>query len=252
MIQLDDPREVRRLRRRDGSGLRDEGIQLRDRGHRVESALEADRRRAAAAHRDAAQRPGDVAGEHLDAVGQLHQPPERVEEPFRALRGTDGEIGARGVADEQGVSGEDEPWLVRARPVDHGETTVLGPVTGRVDAAKRDVADRDLVAVLERVVRVLGPGRGVNAHGHLVLEREPAVARDVVGVRVRLERPHDAHLEPFRLCEHLLDRVRRVDHDGLLRLLAADEVRGAPEIAVQDLREQHGARDGSNGCRYRS
>ena len=193
-----------------------------------------------------------MAGEHLDAVGQLHQPPKRVEEALRALCRTDCEIGARGVADEQGVSGEDEPRLVRARPVDHRETAVLGPVAGRVDAAKRDVADRDLVAVLQRVVRVLGPGGGVDADGHLALEREPAVARDVVGVRVRLDRPHDAHLEPRRLLEHLLDRVRRVDDDRLLRLLAADEVRGAPEIAVQDLREQHGARDGSNGCRYRS
>ena len=88
--------------------------------------------------------------------------------------------------------------------------------------------------------------------GMLVLEREPAVARDVVGVRVRLERPHDAHLEPFGLGEDLLDRVGRVDDDRLLRLLAADEVRGAPEIVVQDLCEEHGARDGSNGCRYRS
>jgi len=193
-----------------------------------------------------------VPGEHLDAVGQLHQPPERVEEALRAFRGTDREIGARGVTDEQGVAGEDEPWLVRARPVDHCETAVLRPVAGRVDAAKRDVADRDLAAVLERVVRVLGLGRGMDAHGHVVLEREPAVAREVVGVGVRLERPHDAHLEPFRLREHLLDRVGRVDDDRLLHLLAADEVRGAPEIAVQDLREQHGARDGSNGCRYRS
>ena len=87
----------------------------------------------------------------------------------------------------------------------------------------------------------------MDADGYVVLEREPAVARDVVGVRVRLDRPHDAHLEPLRLREHLLDRVRRVDDDRSLRLLAADEVRGAPEIAVEDLREQHGARVGSIG-----
>ena len=83
-------------------------------------------------------------------------------------------------------------------------------------------------------------------------EREAAVARDVVGVRVGLERADDAYLEPLRLRQHLLDRVRRIDDDGFARLLAADEIRGAPEIAVQDLREEHRARDGSNGCRYRS
>ena len=42
-----------------------------------------------------------MAGKHLDAVGQLHQPPERVEEPFGALGGADSEIGAGGVADQE-------------------------------------------------------------------------------------------------------------------------------------------------------
>ncbi len=193
-----------------------------------------------------------MAGKHLDAVGQLHQPPERVEEPFRALRCADREIGTGGVADEERVTGEDEPRLVRPGPVDHREAAVLRPVAGRRDAAKRDVPDRDLVAVGERVVRVLGPGCGVDADGHAVLEREAAVARDVVGVRVGLERPDDAYLEPFCFRQHLLDRVRRIDDNGFARLLAADEIRGAAEIAVQDLREEHRARDGSNGCRYRS
>ena len=193
-----------------------------------------------------------MAGEHLDAVGQLHEPPERVEEPFGALGGADREVGTRGVADEEGISGEDEPRLVGARPVDDSETAVLGPVARRVNAAERDVADGDLGTVVERVVRVLDPCGRMDAHRDGVLERETAVARDVVGVRVRLQRPHDAYPEPFRLREHLLDRVRRIDDDGFARLLAADEIRGAPEIAVQELREEHRARDGSNGCRYRS
>ena len=104
LVLRDDAREVGRLRRGDAGRLRDERVDVRDREHRVEAALEADRRRSARAHRDAAQRPRDVAGEDLDAVGKLEQPPERVEEALGALGRPDSEIGPRGVADEERVA----------------------------------------------------------------------------------------------------------------------------------------------------
>ena len=70
-----------------------------------------------------------------------------------------------------------------------------------------------------------------------MLEREPAVPGDVVGMRVGLERADDSHVEPLGLPQDGLDRERRVDHDRLARLLAADEVRRAAEIVVHELRE---------------
>ena len=85
------------------------------------------------AHRLAAERACDVAGEHLDAVRQLEQPAQRAEETLRALQRPNGEIRPRGVADEERVAGEHEPRLVRARPVDDGEAAVLGPVSRRVE-----------------------------------------------------------------------------------------------------------------------
>ena len=96
-----------------------------------------------------------MAGEHLDAVGELEQPAQRVEEPLGALGGADREVGPRGVADEERVARQHEPRLVAARGVDHGEAAVLGPVAGRVDHAQRDGADLDRVAVGHRVVRVV-------------------------------------------------------------------------------------------------
>ena len=136
--------------------LRDEErhVVVRERG--VEAPLEADRRRGLRAHRLAAQRPGDVARVHLDAVPELDEPPQRVEQPLGALASVDREVGPRGVADEQRVAGEDDPRLGSARAVAHGEAAVLRPVPRRVDAAQDDLAERDLVAVLQRVVRVLG------------------------------------------------------------------------------------------------
>ena len=80
--------------------------------------------------------PATWPGEHLDAVAELDQPPQRVEQPLGALARADGEVGPCGVADEQRVAREHEPGLVAARAVDHGEAAVLGPVAGRVDAPR--------------------------------------------------------------------------------------------------------------------
>ena len=89
-----------------------------------------------------AERAGDVTRVDLDAVAELDEPPERVEEPLGALARLDGEVGPRGVADEQRVAGQDEPRLRPAREVADGEAAVLRPVPRRVDAAEDDVAER--------------------------------------------------------------------------------------------------------------
>ena len=108
-VQLDDPLHVRRARRRDAGRLRDEerDVVVRERG--VEASLEADRRRRLRAHRLAAERPGDVTRVHLDAVAELDEPAERVEEALGALARLDREVGPRGVADEERVAGQDDP-----------------------------------------------------------------------------------------------------------------------------------------------
>ena len=74
----------------------------------------------------------------------------------------DREVGPGGVADEERVAGEDEPGLLGAGAVDDGEARVLGPVPGCVDRAQDDLAELQLRAVLERVVRVRGLGGGVD------------------------------------------------------------------------------------------
>jgi hypothetical protein len=165
-----------------------------------------------------------------------------VEHALRAFHRPDREVGSGGVADEQRVARQQEPRLVRAGRVRDSEAAVLGPVAGRVDAAEPHVPDDELGAVLERVAGVPRLGERVDADGHAVVDGEPAVARDVVGVGVRLERPHDAGLEAFRFGEDRLDREVRVDDHDLAGLLAPDEIRGAAEVVVEDLCEEHGRR----------
>ena len=97
--------------------------------------------------------------------------------------------------------------------------------------------------VRERLERVLGLGDRVDRHRHAVLEREAPVAREVVGVRVRLEHPLDPHAGCRRRLQVLLDPEGRVDDDGDSRFGVADQVRGAPEVVVHELpKEQHGSR----------
>jgi hypothetical protein len=247
-VQLDDALHVRRPRRlRPGGGRHEVPIALGE--CVVVTALEADRGRRLRAHRGTAERACDVAGVHLDAVAELDEAVQRVEEPLGARRRLDREVGARRVADEEGVAGEHEPRLVAAGAVDDGERAVLGPVPGRVQRAQDDPAELDLGAVFERLVRERRPGGGVNPHGQPVLEREPSVTRDVVGVRVRLEHRDELDLVSLRRIQVLLGRVGRIDDDGGSRLLVADEVRSAPEIVVDELLEQH-TDDATNHCGY--
>ena len=127
---------------------------------------------------------------------------------------------------------------------------MLRPVARRVDASEDDFAERDLGAVFHRFVRILGLRRGVDADREPVLECEPPMTRDVVGVRVRLDDADEAHAAPLGFLEVLLDRERRVDDDGRSRALVADEVGSAPESVVDELREDHGAATRSTGFRY--
>ena len=117
---------------------------------------------------------------------------------------------------------------------------MLRPVARRVDAAKKNVAERDLRAIGHRVVRVLGVGCRMDAHRDPMLEREPPVPGEVVGVRVRLDRADDADVALRGLLEVLLDREGRIDDDGVTGTGIADEVGGAAERVVDELREDHG------------
>ena len=239
-VQLDDPLHVRRPRRLRPEPRVEEVRELALE-RRVEAALEADRRRGLRAHRRAAERAGDVAREDLDAVPELGEAAQAVEEALGALPGLDREIRPAGIADEERVAGEDEPRLVAPGAVDHREAAVLGAVARRVDRAQDDVADLDLGPVLERLVREGRPGLLVDANRDAVLEREAAVSRDVVGVRVRLEDADQPDVVPLGLCQHGFDVIRRVDDDRDAGVLVADEVRGAAQVIVQELLEQHGS-----------
>jgi hypothetical protein len=182
-----------------------------------------------------------VSGEDLDAVTELDEATQAVEEALGALLRFDREIRATGIADEERVSGENEPRLVAARAVDHREAAVLRSVTRCMDRPQDDLADLDLRPVVERLVRERRPCVAVNANREAVLERETSVAGDVIGVRVRLEDAHEPDLAAFRLRQYRLDVVGRVDDDRDALLLVADEVAGATQIVVQELLEEHGA-----------
>jgi hypothetical protein len=72
-----------------------------------------------------------------------------------------------------------------------------------------------------------------------MLEREPAVTGDVIGVGVRLQDPDDPDVVVGREVQVLLDGVRRVDHQGFATHWVADQVGGAAKVVVDELAEQH-------------
>ena len=159
---------------------------------------------------------------------------QAVEEPLGALARLDGEVGPR---DASPTNSESPVSTSRSSGE---EAAVLRPVAGRVEARGRATAPTATSSPsASGLVRVLGLRRRVHANRQAVLEREPAVAGDVVGVRVRLEHADDPDAVPLGLVEVLLDRVGRVDEERLARLLVSDEVGGAAEIVVDELAEEH-------------
>ena len=116
---------------------------------------------------------------------------------------------------------------------------MLRPVAGRVQDPDRRLAHADELPVCERLERELGLAERVDVHGRVVLEREPAVPREVVRVGVRFENVRDPQAVPLRLFEVGLDRVGRVDDDGLPARLVADQVGRAAEVVIDALVKNH-------------
>ena len=171
-----------------------------------------------------------MARVHLDVVAERREPLERAEEVLRAFARGDREVGACRVADEERVAGQHE--LV----VDD-ERAVLRPVPGCVEDADLGRARAHDVAVGQRLARVLGLGERVDRDRQPVLDREPAVPGDVVGVGVRLEHALDPNLLLRGRLDVLLDRERRVDDHRDACVTVPDQVRGAPEVVVDELAE---------------
>ena len=148
-----------------------------------------------------------MAGKTSTPSGSSSEAPQAVEQALGALLRLDREIRPRGVADEQRVAGQDEPRLVRARTVDHGEAAVLRPVPRRMDGAQRDLAHSISAPSSSGSYGNVGARPRDGCDRDAVLEREPAVAGDVVGVRVRLEDADEPDAASLRLLQVLLDRV---------------------------------------------
>ena len=212
----------------------------------VVGALEADRRGALQVDPGAAaERAAEVAGPDLDLVVQRQQPlVQRVEHLRGALARLDRQVGAGDVADEERVAGEERPGRAAAARVAEQEAGVLGPVAGGVDRLDREVAERQLPAVGEGLVRVLRLGQLVDVDRRAGLPHQPPVAGDVVGVVVGLQDVADPHPVQARQPPVGLDVPLRVDDDRDAAFAVGDQVGRAAEVLVDDLAKEHGAKYG--------
>ena len=84
-----------------------------------------------------------------------------------------------------------------------------------------------------------GLGERMDAHRDAVLERQAAVAGDMIGVRMGLEHADDPHACLLGFFEVGLDRVGGVDDHRLAGRLVADQVGRAAEVVIHKLAEQH-------------
>jgi hypothetical protein len=117
---------------------------------------------------------------------------------------------------------------------------MCGRVTRRRDRLKLGVAELDRVAVGERDVAEVHVGALGQVRGRARSLDQLGQPGDVVGLHVRLEHRDDRDPLALGYANVLVHQVGVRVHDGeaLLRL-AAEHVRGALGVIVQNLAEEH-------------
>ncbi len=184
--------------------------------------------------------PPRCAGQSSQSSGKREQPlVHRAEDLASPLGLLDGEIGASHVTDEQAVPAQHRPRLVAAGGVDQQEGGVLGAVPGGVQGAHRERSQAQLPAVLEGLVLVRGIGQAMDVDACPGSRHQAPVPGDVVGVVVGLEHVLDRDPPVAGQLEVLVDLKARVDDRGDPGPLVADQIRGATEVVVGDLLEEH-------------
>ena len=154
-------------------------------------------------------------------------------------RGFDREIGARHVADEQRVAGQDGPGVASPRGVAKHERCVLGAVARRVHGPDLQVVDAKLPAVGKRLVRILGLGELVDVDRRSGGPGQPAVSGDVIRMVVGLEHVLDPDPVKAAQAQVWVDVPLRIDDHGDARVLVADQIGAATEVLVDHLAEEH-------------
>ena len=248
LVRRDRVQEVRRRRRLVGGDHGDELV----RGHRcqrvVRPLLLADGRHRLGRQVLAAGRAGAVRRVDERLVGQHHQLlAQRVVQGCTQLVGGDAhrgeQVGTPDVADEERVAGEHGCGLGtlalrRAGQVAHHDRDRLGCVARRRQELQLDIAHGDALAVVHQPGGE--PGSGGVAEDDLGAGRggQLQVARQEVGVEVRLDHVGDGQPRGLGVTQVLVDVATGVHHRGQTARLVGDQVRGlreALQVVLVDL-----------------
>ena len=162
------------------------------------------------------------------------------------------QVGTGDVAHKHAVARQYQPGLVGARVVDHLQCGVLRAVPGSVDRDEFDVADADAGPIGHRAGLKSDFGERRHPDWQAELEGQDAVARDVVGVRMRLDHTNEARIMVGKRSLERANIKRRVDHDRLVDLLTADEVAGAAKVVMDQLLEDHLSQSLPSTCSTRT
>ncbi len=217
---------------------------------RVE-AFVADRGGGDGAQGLAAGAAGAVAGVDLDVVGQGQEliPQAREELPGAGEAGVDAagglvqQVRAAEVAGEDEVTGEQVAGGVGERAVGDQEGQVLGGVARGVQGLDGDVAQGDLVVVVQasglEAVLPVGAALAGDVGGGAGRGGQFTGAGEEVGVDVGLGDGDDLHPVGGRERPVDLDVAAGVDDERLALGLAADEVAGLGEVFVVNALDEH-------------
>ncbi len=193
-------------------------------------------------------------------VGQDHQlGPQRIVKLAGQFRFGDAfrshQIGPAHIADEQGVSGENQSGTVGILlPVVNQDGQTFGGVPGRLQKPQAHRADVQNVPVWMRHEGIFRLGAGAQMDGGARPVAELQMPGDKIGVEVGQKNVPQGQPVLLRVFEVLVDIALRVDDEGGLGLHIPNQVRGVRQTSEVVLLEDHELfaflrRDGGPGGR---
>src|SRR5262245_24094617 len=141
---------------------------------------------------------------------------------------------------EKGVACEDEPWGRPPPQVGDDQADAFRRMPGRVQHGHLGISQVDLLAIPKGSERQLDVRRLVQAIVGADLSGELQSTGTMIGVDVRVDDTGDAHVLGRRECCIRLHVVgARVHYRAFSKCAAAEEVRGADKIEIEERTKNH-------------
>src|SRR6266567_2753562 len=146
----------------------------------------------------------------------------------------------RDVADKQRIARHYQPGVLAAAGIGNGQRDMLRAVAGRMDDVQLGNTEAQFIAIFEVLVGICCLCLLMHINRRASAARNLTVARDVIGMVMRLDHGGYVHLSGRSQFEDIVHHIQAwIDHRAHARVRAANDVAGTAQVLFDDLLEVH-------------